>query len=188
MTLRGSIKKPALGARAQQHFFTLQEGTSKIYVCVCGVLRWKTETSYANLLSHLRSDHPKFERVINGSRDPTQSEINDFIRPKKALQYFGWYDLIINALLPFNTVEKEPVRRNVNHKPISVETFMEYLPTLTRRVEKQIEAILPQKFALVLDGWSNGATYYVGVFASFPSDDNNSALFLSVSCLFTLRQ
>lgn len=172
MTLRGSIKKPSLGARAQQHFFKLIEGSSNVYVCVCGTRRKKTGTSYANLLSHLCSDHPGFEKFLNVSRDPTQSEINDLIRPKKALQYFGWYDLIINALLPFNTVEKEPVRRNFKHKPMSVDTFMEHLPTLTQRVEKKIQAILPDKFALVLDGWSDGATHYVGVFASFPSNDS----------------
>ncbi len=46
---------------------------------------------------------------------------------------------------------------------------MDYLTRLTKCVEGKIDNLLPDKFALVFDGWSDDSTHFVGVFASYPS-------------------
>lgn len=42
---------------------------------------------------------------------------------------------------------------------------------MTKPVEKEIQANLPDKFALVFNGWFDSETHYVDVFESFPNDD-----------------
>ncbi len=60
------------------------------------------------------------------------------------------------------------------HQAFSINTLMKYLAALTERVERKITALLPEKIALILDGWTCGSTHYLGVFASFPSDSKDS--------------
>lgn len=83
--------------------------------------------------------------------------------------YFGWYNLIVNGLLPFSYVEKDLVRRNSKHSATFLYTFMQYLPALTKRVECKISSLPPTTFALGSDGWSAGITHYVAAIAYFPA-------------------
>ena len=45
---------------------------------------------------------------------------------------------------------------------------MKYLDRLTTAVEQKIEEILPDKFAIVFDGWTGGDAHYIALFATFP--------------------
>lgn len=47
-------------------------------------------------------------------------------------------------------------------------SLMFYIPKLTAIVEKQINLMPPEFFAVVSDGWSEGSAYYLFVFAAFP--------------------
>ncbi|KAH9108067.1 hypothetical protein AeMF1_016685 [Aphanomyces euteiches] len=49
---------------------------------------------------------------------------------------------------------------------------MKWMEKLSDGVEKKISDLLPDKFAIVFDGWSLGSTHYVAVFVSFPSSDS----------------
>ena len=42
---------------------------------------------------------------------------------------------------------------------------------LSTCVEQKLSVVLPDKIAIIFDGWSIGSTHYVAVFASFPSND-----------------
>lgn len=52
---------------------------------------------------------------------------------------------------------------------------MEHIP---RHLEEKIAFMLPEKFALVFDGWSTHDTHYVAVFETYPLDVTD--YFLSV--------
>lgn len=80
---------------------------------------------------------------------------------------------MVNGLLPFNSVENGLFRKHVKHDPISSDTFMKYLNTLTEHVENKISQILPSQIALVFDGWTSGSTHYLAVFSSFPAQNDN---------------
>ncbi len=41
---------------------------------------------------------------------------------------------------------------------------------LTKRVESKISRILPDKFVLLFDGWTENGTHFMAIFASYPSD------------------
>lgn len=60
---------------------------------------------------------------------------------------------------------------HVKHKPISLSTYMRYLPRLAEKVEQKVGNILPTKFALGFDGWTPSSTHYLLLFASFPSNN-----------------
>ena len=41
---------------------------------------------------------------------------------------------------------------------------------LTKKVEVEIANVIPENFAIVFDGWSNGSTHYVALFVSYPNN------------------
>lgn len=133
--------------------------------------RKRTTTSYENLLSHIRTAHPDYETLMVSDKQLTQSQVDRFFTSAKSSSYYGWYDLVINCLLPFSTVENLTMRENVRHDSISLSTFTRHLPALSQLVEKKVAELLPNKFALVFDGWTNRMTHFLGVFASFPDSN-----------------
>ena len=40
---------------------------------------------------------------------------------------------------------------------------------LSMKVEQEISNALPEKFALMVDGWTCGSEHYIGVLAAYPS-------------------
>ncbi len=58
----------------------------------------------------------------------------------------------------------------MRHKPINVETLMKYMKkTHGKNVEEKIGRLLPDKFALIFDGWTKRDTHYLGIFATYTS-------------------
>ena len=46
-----------------------------------------------------------------------------------------------------------------------------YLKAVAQVVEDNTKEILPEKFALVFDCWSEDSTHFLAIFARFPSND-----------------
>eukprot|EP00171_Calliarthron_tuberculosum_P001888 IDg1888t1 len=134
--------------------------------CKCGKKRKKAATSYENLLSHIRAVHPEHVDLLDDSTT-NQVTMDTYFRTEKAKNYFGWFDLVINCMLPFSFVQNQVAHEHVKHGQMSLSTFMRYLPILTRHVEEKIRNKLPEKFALVFDGWTSGSTHFLAVFASY---------------------
>ena len=60
---------------------------------------------------------------------------------------------------------------------------MKFLELVTRKKEERVANEIPNKFALVLDGWGKGSTHRVGIFASYPWQDTYRTALLSFSPL-----
>ena len=59
-----------------------------------------------------------------------------------------------------------------NNKMADLVLLMKYRHILTKHVEAEIQKTLPDKFALVMDGWTaTNSSYFVALFATFPSKD-----------------
>jgi hypothetical protein len=69
-------------------------------------------------------------------------------------------------------------------QPISVETLMNGIGKLTYLVEEKIKQILPEKFALIFDGWSDSSIHYLAVFAVF-SDSKETCGFQKILLSFS---
>lgn len=165
------MPKDSTGRRICNIFFT--PGPDNYWQCKCGTRRKKVGSSYENLMSHVRTAHPDYQELLKNGASVSEDQISFYFASKKSNSYYGWLDLIINELLPFSFVEKPIARKHIKHDPICLNTFMKYMKKLTVHVEHRLSNILPEKFALVFDGWSAGQTHFVGIFASFPDSSEN---------------
>ena len=116
------------------------------YICKYGTRSKRTGSSYANLISHVRTAHPEYKELVNVEYSETQRKMQEFIGTTKAGNIYGWFDLIINRLLSFSIIENRLFRQHVEHKPISVSSFTKYLPQLAESVEAKIQLIVFSHF------------------------------------------
>lgn len=167
------MKPQTTGRKVAELFFNKVNDDTDMWQCRCGKKRKRSNKSYENLLSHIRSAHKGYEKLMVGDLTQQQTQISSFFNSDVAQNYFGWFNYIINGLKPFSDVESAVVRESMRFKPMSLSTFMRYLPRLVALVEKKISNLLPNKFAIVFDGWTAGTTHYLGVFASFTAHNEN---------------
>jgi len=138
------------------------------YLCSCGRKRVQNpKTGYGNLLNHIKSDHKDWEEIMKAKDKKNPSA---FVN-KKGANIFKWLEWIVVANLPFQFVEHPLTRKNSNLDSITDETIKKYLLLVTENVEKRIADNLPDKFGIIIDGWKDGTTHYIAIFASY-SDAN----------------
>lgn len=134
------------------------------YLCSCGRQRVQNpKAGYGNLLNHIKSDHKDWEEIMK-SQDSKNSSI--FIN-KKGANIFKWLEWIVLADLPFQFAEHHLTRKNSSLDSITDETLKKYLFLVTENVEKRIANDLPDKFGIIIDGWKDGTTHYIAIFASY---------------------
>lgn len=147
--------------------------SNRVYTaeCKCG---WKgdfkSSKGYTNLQNHIESAHKDY---IDSDVSSEQQILTSFMYTSKVKTYWGWLDWVIGDLHPFSYVERQ---RNYTHGGLprmSLDTFMIVMTKLTKAVECKISNMLPNKFALIFDGWSQNSRHYVAIFASFPSTSNS---------------
>jgi hypothetical protein len=154
--------------------------TITTFKCQCGISRSQDlKKGFVNLVSHIKSQHPDWQGVMDAkmkNKDQTHLFVN-----KKASTYFAWLEWIVMDNLPFTFVEKPLTRKNTKLDPIGVTSLMKYLKKLTEEVEKKASDELPDKFGLILDGWSEGNTHYIAVFACFPKNSVTKTILLAIA-------
>lgn len=96
---------------------------------------------------------------------------------------FVWIDLIVNVLLPLYTCENDRFCTHVRYDSISYKTLRVYVKGLTEVVERKTSALLPEKFAIVFDGWTVRDSHYVSIYATLPfqNDDGFRKILLAFS-------
>ena len=71
------------------------------------------------------------------------------------------------ANLPFRFVESERARKYVSLQNTCANTLKKYMKALLRNVDLKLAKNLPNTFGIVIDGLSEGGTYFLAIFASF---------------------
>jgi len=164
------------GKVVRDEFFVPCEGIEGLWECKCGTKRKQSGTSYTNLVAHVKTEHPDdYKRMAD---EPSSNQISSadsitgpsFFFKKKVRQIHCWLDIIINELQPFSIVENAAFIRNVQYPPISRPSVSKYLVALTAHVESKIRSQLPDRIALVFDGWSSNDTHFVAVYATYSSE------------------
>lgn len=139
-------------------------------VCICSwSTKFKSIRGYSNMERHIKASHKNYKEL---TVDNEQTLLSEFFYTDKTKTYWGWLDWVARDLHPFAFVEKEGTLKHGGLSGICVDTFMKYLSLLTKVVESKIAILLPDKFALVFDGWSNGTRHYVAIFASIPDAES----------------
>jgi hypothetical protein len=68
--------------------------------------------------------------------------------------------------LPFSFITKPLLLQYSKLKEISLNTFISYLNETAVQVTETISKKLPEKFGIIIDGWSHLTTHYVAIYAS----------------------
>lgn len=158
-------RQAPLRGKALATAFFKKTADANIWICRCGVKR-TSQAGYSNLTSHVLRDHPEeAQKLQSGGLDHS---IADCFYSKKVRDSYGWLALVVDALLPFSTCENPAYRSIARVGPISRKTFMEVMLAVVDVVEKKIASDLPDRFALVFDGWTAASTHFLAVFATFP--------------------
>lgn len=185
------------GKRVRDLFYTQDIIDANMWLCRCGKKRKVTGTGFTNLVNHVRELHPEeFKQAQQGAIfvsesvgsnndnirsntlrrqsnpcSPSNSEIpTHFLWKKNTIKLHGWLEYIIHNLCPFSSCEKEDLARHIRYDRVSLKTLLKYVDLLTKSVEQKISNILPDKFALMFDGWSTNDAHYIGIFAVFASN------------------
>ena len=78
-------------------------------------------------------------------------------------------------------VETKEFRDYSSLDPIGVDTLAKYLGLVDLEIENTLKIELPQRFGLLIDGWTEGTTHYYGLFAAYSKGTNNYQRFLTIS-------
>jgi hypothetical protein len=92
---------------------------------------------------------------------------------------------VIDRNMPFCEVESDLTRKMSNLEPICAKTMKKCMNQITQCVEGKIRDMLPIKFGLVFDGWteSESRTHYVGIFAVFLHEEQVTSPMLGFGVL-----
>jgi hypothetical protein len=90
---------------------------------------------------------------------------------KKTNTVFSWLEWIVMDQLPFSFIERDLTRKYTNLNTLSVDSLSKYLRLLNDQVEEMIAQSLPEKFGIIIDGWTEGSTHYIAIFADYSLDN-----------------
>ncbi|KAG6576410.1 uncharacterized protein IUM83_08938 [Phytophthora cinnamomi] len=141
------------------------EVINEYFRCRCGTVQKQTRRNgYSNLMQHVRREHPDYDAVMLAASTAETGSMLNYVR-QSALNVYGWMDWILKNNLPLSFCENRAARRYTKLDPICVETLVGAMDSLTRVVELSIAAELPDRFGLLLDGWTLASEHFIAVFA-----------------------
>ena len=144
-------------------FYTFKENNSHTCkVCVDDIIQ-NLRNGYRNLLNHLNKHD--WEPMISDKDTKTKLP---FSVDTKAINVHKWLKWIFGSKLPFSFADGELTRNNTNLESRSRQTLTKDMHCVVLEVEQVIRLILPDSFGLVLDGWSDGGSHFIGAYALCP--------------------
>ena len=141
-----------------------------------------TGSGYTNFKAHIigsnKDKHGNYEELLNKYKQSIldkekQHSLNSYYGTPTARLYFGWLEYVIGTNQPFNCCDNEIVRKFTRLDAICAKTLITYMEELQIVVQDKIAQLLPNKFGLLLDGWSTGnSNHFIGLFAVFGNMNN----------------
>ena len=178
-------RPPTENELASRALLTLDrtEGDKEFWTCRnCGaedIKRGKND-GWTNTMSHLTKSYcyGSRERVLEvykaalEARNQHGGSIMQFVNVQslnqRQLCMYAWIRLIVLKSLPLSTIEDEEYRSALGKEyNFAIKTLKRVLFHLVVIVEENISKVLPEKGALLSDGWTQNTYHFVAVFASF---------------------
>ncbi|KAE8996964.1 hypothetical protein PF011_g15695 [Phytophthora fragariae] len=171
--LRAPRPRPSFSnAQVSAYFFTpcsdeYAEPVPEYFRCRCGTVRKQTRRNgFSNLMQHVRREHPSFEAEMRAATTAETGSLIHYAR-RTPVNRFGWLEWVVKANLPLVFCENPLARRYTSLEPISVETLRALMESVAQLVGLNIAGELPDRFGLMLDGWSHASVHYVAVFVCY---------------------
>ncbi|KAG6599688.1 uncharacterized protein IUM83_13263 [Phytophthora cinnamomi] len=138
------------------------------YACKTCVMRRKhaPRSGYSNLVSHVRAAHPNYERDMRDASVAATGTLLPWVTQKASNRY-AWLRWVVTGNLPLSFCESKETRQYTKLNPISVETLTTIMEAVTKAVKKMIGDAMPERFGLVLDGWTHGTEHYMAAYGCF---------------------
>ena len=130
-------------------------------------IKQKIGTGFTNLRTHIINVHPNWQACKS-----VQSKLNHFIRPKSSHLY-GWLKKVILNCQPISIVENPIELEFTTLKPICRKTLKEAIVNTSEEVKSIISKIIPSKFCICFDAWTENKIHFIGIYAIF-NDLNNT--------------
>ena len=156
------------------NFYFKRKADMNYYKCRCGNVRNKTERGATEIWS---STSPETIKTFWTNFAEKTTTLFPLLTQPKAKTIYCRLDWL-STRLPFNFCEKEATRKYSNLKDISSKTLTSYMTKTVKLVEKEFEKTLPDKFALMIDGWSKmGSSTHCWRLCFFPSKAGQTKYF-----------
>ncbi|RLN05773.1 hypothetical protein BBJ28_00024862 [Nothophytophthora sp. Chile5] len=146
-----------------------REDTIGQFECNSCSCTYRDAQGFTNLMNHLRRFHPGYEAEGEAALR-AENTLRLRIVDARTTDIYRWVEWVVMERLPFSFCERRLARQNSKMSHISETTLNRYI---YEHVEGKITALLPDKFGLVLDGWTSGGRHYVAIFAVY--DDGEPA-------------
>ncbi|KAG4060617.1 hypothetical protein PC123_g4483 [Phytophthora cactorum] len=151
----------------QQVLDAQDEPVAGYFRCRCSRVRQKApRTGYSNLVSHVRSQHPDFEKVMRYAVPAETDTLVPWIR-RRSLNLFGWLRWTVMCNLPLQFCENPETIRYSNLDLIGEEQLLEGIACVVQHVKTIIRSELSDHFDLKLDGWSHNSEHYLADFVCY---------------------
>jgi hypothetical protein len=167
-------------------FYESLECSDKWKCLGCNVIRKKNPSGWTNLYEHIEKQHSDELKIFIESSVTLRGvkSIKEFLTcGSKVKNIFAWIEWIITENHPFEMCERELSRKYSNLEPISTPTLMKYLEKLGQAVRVKLQKVLPLKFGIILDGWSQNGIHFIGLFANYHDNTLQNSIPLNVSLL-----
>ena len=92
---------------------------------------------------------------------------------EKAKNIYGWLDFIVMNDLPLSSCERSMFTKYLKLKEIDRKTLDKYFYATLAAVKETIKVNLPERFGIIMDGWSCDSEHYIAIFATYTTSKGN---------------
>ena len=202
-----TIQSTSFNSRAacQYYYSSSDDGTEW---CCRKCARQKTKNGgWTNLLSHLKSCVGKdfmeqYKAFVVSSQMRIDAEtgqvtvggpllLDNYVihLSEREKEMAEWMNYLVMKNQPLCTVDCPITRKIVRLKSVCAKSMRHHMLSLVSVVRDEIKARLPDKLALIFDGWTEGTDHYIGIWASYNLVDSkeDSGKETTVQTLLSIR-
>lgn len=127
---------------------------------------YKSCDGYTNQLHHLAKAHPNYAQLAETAfRQGNRLGLS--VPDQRTSDIFRWIEWCVVDGMPVSFCERPLVRKNAKIQPITASTLQRHIDGLYLHVRDVVAAALPERFGLVLDGWTSGGRHFVAILAVY---------------------
>lgn len=124
-------------------------------------IRQRQGSGFTNLRNHIKNVHPDWT-----TKQPVQSTFEHYIRPKSS-NIYGWIKKVVLNCQPLSIVENQIELEFTILKPICRKTLKAAISKTFELVFKKVIDLLPERFCLCFDAWTENCIHFVAIYAIF---------------------
>jgi hypothetical protein len=156
------------------------------------MMRQKKNSGFSNLRNHLTSCVGKnFEMELQqllAHSNPTtssssQTRVQQYFQPiysSREVDVYKWIEWVVMRHKPLSKVDDSLTREGMKYSAVTSKSIKKYILQLTPLIEAKIwDELAGIVFAITLDGWTEGSTHYVAVFAVYMKNGKAKETMLS---------